>query len=452
MARFSSIFTRFMSDRRGNFAILTGAALSMLAVGAGFGVNTAQLMNTKSALQNALDAAVASTARDLTTGVIAEADARASVEAFLIANGGGAFAREGAVTLQTLVVDRTARTVEATARANIDLAFPLFGAEKTRDVAATTAALYSDRRIEVAMMLDVTGSMAGQKIRDLQNAAKNAVGSFLRNQKPGQDRVRISIVPYANSVNAGALAASSVYVERNASERVQAPSNTAPRAVSASRPDNCATERKGDFRYSDAGPNASMINRDFLIDDFIRRYDGNDPRRTCPSVAVVPLTSDARTLHTAIDGFKAVGGTGGHIGVQWTWYMLSERWANVLPAKARPMKPSDDVRKYAILMTDGEFNLSYFDARSTSEIYDRRGKAATRNEAKILCREMRAQGIEIFTIGFQLQDANARETMSACASPDTGRIRHFYDTANGAELDAAFQEIANNIETLALTK
>ncbi|MGQ2908049.1 MAG: pilus assembly protein TadG-related protein [Aliihoeflea sp.] len=452
MARFSNILTRFMSDRRGNFAILTGAALSMLAVGAGFGVNTAQLMNTKSALQNALDAAVASTARDLTTGVIAEADARASVEAFLIANGGGAFARDGAVTLETLTVDRTARTVAATAKANIDLAFPLFGAEKTRDVAATTAALYADRRIEVAMMLDVTGSMAGSKIRDLKTAAKNAVDSFLRNQRPGQERVRISIVPYANSVNAGTLAASSVYVERNAGERVQAPSNIAPRAVSASRPDNCATERKGDFRYLDDGPDVSMVNRDFLIDDFIRRYDGNDARRTCPSVAVVPLTNDARALHAAIDGFNAVGGTGGHIGVQWTWYMLSERWANVLPAKSRPMKPSDDVQKYAILMTDGEFNLSYFDARQTSEIYNGRGKATTRNEAKILCREMRAQGIEIFTIGFQLQDQNARETMSACASPDTGRIRHFYDTANGVELDAAFQDIASNIETLTLTK
>lgn len=228
MARFSNILTRFMSDRRGNFALLTGATLSMLAVGAGFGVNTAQLMNTKSALQNALDAAVASTARDLTTGVIAEANARASIEAFLIANGGGAFAREGAVTLDTLTVDRVARTVEATAKANIDLAFPLFGAEKTRDVAATTAALYSDRRIEVAMMLDVTGSMAGQKIKDLKIAATNAVGSFFRNQQPGQDRVRISIVPYANSVNAGALAASSVYVERSVSERKQAPSNNAP--------------------------------------------------------------------------------------------------------------------------------------------------------------------------------------------------------------------------------
>lgn len=452
MARFSNILTRFMSDRRGNFAIMTGAALSMLAVGAGFGVNTAQLMNTKSALQNALDAAVASTARDLTTGVIAEADARASIEAFLIANGGGAFAREGAVTLETLTVDRTARTVAATAKANIDLAFPLFGAEKTRNVAATTAALYSDRRIEVAMMLDVTGSMAGQKIKDLKSAATNAVGSFFRNQRPGQDRVRISIVPYANSVNAGALAASSVYVERSASERKQAPSNNAPRAVSASRPDNCATERKGDFRYSDAGPNASMINRDFLIDDFIRKYDGNDRTRTCPSVAVVPLTSDARVLEKAIDGFKAVGGTGGHIGVQWSWYMLSERWANVLPAQSRPMTPSDEVRKYAILMTDGEFNLSYFDADRTSEIYNDDGKATTRNEAKILCREMRAQGIEIFTIGFQLQDQNARETMTACASPDTGRIRHFYDTADGAELDAAFQEIADNIETLALTR
>ena len=47
------------------------------------------------ALLNALDAAVTSTARDLTTGTIAEKDARASVEAFLLANGGTAFAEAG---------------------------------------------------------------------------------------------------------------------------------------------------------------------------------------------------------------------------------------------------------------------------------------------------------------------------------------------------------------------
>ena len=42
------------------------------------------------------------------------------------------------------------------------------------------------------------------------------------------------------------------------------------------------------------------------------------------------------------------------------------------------------VRPGIVSFSDGEFNLSYFDARQTSEIYNARGKATTRNEAKIL--------------------------------------------------------------------
>jgi Flp pilus assembly protein TadG len=470
MARFSNILTRFMSDRRGNFAILTGAALSMLAVGAGFGVNTAQLMNTKSALQNALDAAVASTARDLTTGVIAEADARASVEAFLIANGGGAFARDGAVTLETLTVDRTARTVAATAKANIDLAFPLFGAEKTRDVAATTAALYSDRRIEVAMMLDVTGSMAGQKIRDLKSAATNAVNALLGSQDPRNPRVRVSIVPYAEAVNVGTLASSSVvFQERKDRSDLPPYVGASARYVSentGSFADNCATERKlPDLSpdYSDASP---MTLREYPGDPsrkFYARINRDDRLDTkdCPKATIVPLTADADALKRSINAFNAVGYTAGSIGIQWTQYMLSPEWRDTIRNARLGSGPADadpqDVGKIAILMTDGQFNTVFAGGDSRQGV-NSQGRAA-RNTAEALCDRMKADGIEIFTIGFDLDNRSipaqdrrdAKAVLNACASDDTGSIKHYFEASTGPELDAAFQEIISNTERLFLT-
>ncbi len=470
MARFSNIITRFMSDRRGNFAILTGAALSMLAVGAGFGVNTAQLMNTRSALQNALDAAVASTARDLTTGVIAEDDARASVEAFLFANGGGAFAREGAVTLETLTVDRTARTVEATARANIDLAFPLFGAEKTRDVAAATAALYSDRRIEVAMMLDVTGSMAGQKIKDLKSAATNAVDALLGGQDQRNPRVRVSIVPYAEAVNVGTLASSSVvFQERKGGSDLPSYVGASARYISdntGSFADNCATERKlPDLSpdYSDAGP---ITLREYPGDPnrrFYARINRDDRLATkdCPKATVVPLTADADALKRSINAFNAVGYTAGSIGIQWTQYMLSREWRDTIRNARLGAGPADadprDVGKIAILMTDGQFNTVFAGGDSRQGV-NAQGRAA-RTTAEALCDRMKADGIEIFTIGFDLdnrsmtaqQKRDAKSVLKACSSDDTGAIKHYYEASTGPELDAAFSEIIRNTESLFLT-
>ena len=440
----------FARDRGGNFAVLFGLTASVLALAVGFSVNLSQLYNARSSLQGVVDAAVTSTARDLTTGVIKEADANASVQAFLDANSSAGILKPNQIVLDQLIVDRTANTVRADVHVDVAFYFPLFSVGNMQRVPVSTTALYSDKSIEVAMMLDVTGSMAGQKIKDLKAAASNAVDTFLGGQDPTKPRVRVSIVPYANSVNAGTLASSSVYVETNTAQRKQAPGNNDPQYVSASpRPDNCATERKGVDQYSDAGPDSSMVNRDYLLSGFAQQTG----TAACPSATLMPLTADAAALKNVIKTFVASGGTAGHVGVQWAWYMLSENWASVMKASERPAKMDPKkVAKYAILMTDGEFNLSYFDASTVSQVYNDAGKEPTRTAAKTLCAAMRDKGIEIFTIGFDLDEKNAKATLQDCASPDTGSIKHFYQAANGAELDTAFQTIAANIERLALSK
>ncbi|TIL73853.1 MAG: VWA domain-containing protein [Mesorhizobium sp.] len=440
----------FAGDRSGNLAVLFGIVASVLALGVGFAVNVSQLYNTKSSLQGVVDAAVTSTARDLTTGVINEADANKSVQAFLDANSRAGMLQADRIVLDKLTIDKIAMTVQAEIHVDLGLYFPIFGMGDMKRIAASTTAVYSDKTIEVAMMLDVTGSMSGQKIIDLRTAAANAVDSFLGGQDPANPRVRVSIVPYANSVNAGALAGSSVYVEASTSQRKQAPGNGAIQYVSGlTRPDNCATERKGTYQYSDVGPDINMVNRDYLL-SFFAWPTGT---AACPVAALKPLTADAAALKNVIKNFVASGGTAGHIGVQWTWYMLSENWGSVMNASQRPAKAdSKKVAKIAILMTDGEFNLSYFDASTVGEVYNDAGKEPTRTAAKTLCTAMRDRGIEIFTIGFDLNEENAQATLQNCASPDTGKIKHFYQAANGTELNQAFQDIARNIESLALTK
>lgn len=440
----------FTRDRGGNFAVLFGAAASVLALGVGFAVNISQLYNARSSLQGVVDAAVTSTARDLTLGVITEADANKTVQAFLDANSAAGTLQANQIVLDKLAVNRTANTVQADAHVDVGLFFPLFSTDNMRRVTASTTALYSDKTVEVAMMLDVTGSMAGQKIKDLRTAASNAVNSFLTGQNAANPRVRVAIVPYANSVNAGSLAASTVFVETKDSERKQASGNDDPKYVSAStRPDSCATERKGAYQYSDAGPDVSMVNRDLYLSDFAR----DSHTRACPIASVQPLTTDASALNNVIKDLEASGGTAGHIGVQWAWYMLSENWGSVMKASARPAKMDPKkVAKYVILMTDGEFNLSYFDANGPDQVYNSAGKVQTRTAATTLCAAMRDQGIEIFTIGFALTETNAKSTLQSCASPDTGNAKHFYQAANGTELDQAFQDIVRNIGKLTIAK
>jgi Flp pilus assembly protein TadG len=436
----------FASDRRGNFALIAAAVAPTLAMSVGFSVNVAQSYQLRSSLQNALDAAVTSTARDLTIGKTLPGDANASVVGFLAANTDAKFSKQDRFVLDSLTVDQTARTISATASADVAIAFPLFSMLAPH-VRVDSAALYSDKSVEVAMMLDVTGSMKGGKISDLKTAASNAVDTLLSHQDATRPRVRVALVPYANSVNVGALAAKSVFVEKTLADRQKTGGNGDAKFVSSGggRTDNCATERPGAQQYTDAGPDVSMVHRDYLLSTYAQK-------NPCPSVEIMPLTADAAALKKSIGNFAADGGTAGHIGVEWSWYMLSDKWGDVVPAAARPASPSKKVAKYAILMTDGEFNLSYFDVTDANNAYNGNGKTATRDAAKTLCKAMRNAGIEIFTVGFMLQEKNAKATLQDCASPDSASAKHYFEAATGKELDSAFREITTNIEALVLTR
>lgn len=445
---------RFLRHQRGNFGMIAAIIAPVLLLAVGYGVNSAQVALTRSNLLAALDAAVTSTARDLTTGTITEKDAPKVVEAFLIANGLRGFAEEGRLTLDSLAIDRLEGTVTAQASVELDVAFALFGAANRQKVTAGSAAIYSAKKVEVAMMLDLTGSMkksgSTDKLGDLQRAARSAVTTLLGKQDPDKPRVRIALIPYANSVNVGSLAPQSVYVEQKVGDRGKVVSNVDPKNVTTNnRPDNCATERVGARSFEDVGPEVQMVNRDFFLTDFSNGNAGHGKSVVCPSATLVPLTADRTKLNNTINAFVADGGTGGHMGIQWAWYMLSDKWKNVVGAAAAPGPYKEqDIAKYAILMTDGEFNLGFLGATTAKGAYGTAAANRSIPHAKRLCEEMRKAGIEIFTVGFYLPNAAARDVMSSCASSP----RYFFDTANGNELNAAFVAIARNIEKLALTK
>jgi Flp pilus assembly protein TadG len=461
-------------DRSGNFAVLTGVVASVLALTVGYGINVAQSYQLKSSLQNALDSAVTSTARDLTTGDIEEEEARKRVEAFLHANGDAKFATTNQFVLDRLVIDRTAKTIEASAYANVKLAFPFFSANDPR-VSISAAAVYSDKLIEVAMMLDVTKSMEKDgkidKIDDLRKAATNAVNLLLANQNPEKPRVRVAIVPYAEAVNTGKLA-HSVFVEVEGGSNLPPPID-APIAVSAlERPDNCATERKdkdGKADFSDERPDArrTYVDRRGKTKTYLAKVNRDDRVEVCPQAELVPLTADIEKLTSSIDEFRANGVTAGGIAAQWGYYMLSPKWRSAIQEAGMGEGPADHnpkkVAKFAILMTDGQFNTAFAGVRDSNNWEDQpqlRQGAKSRSYAENLCANMRDDGIDVFTIGFDLNNPKmgksesdqAKTVLKNCSSPDTSSMKHYYEASTGVELDAAFKEIIRNVERLALTK
>ena len=457
----------FGDNRSGSFAILAAAILAVLTLSAGYAVNIAQLYNVRSSLRNALDAAVTSTARDITTGKIKADDARGWVELFLKANGDSTFMGGDRLVLDKLVIDKAKSTIEVTGYVDVDLFFPLFGLSDERRVRNRSAAVYSDKKIEVAMMLDVTGSMAGQKIEDLKDAAANAVEQLLLNQDERNPRVRVAIVPYAEAVNTGDLH-DAVFIEKRGGSNLPPPIDQAVSVDVSERIDNCATERKtkdGAADFSDDGPYTERQNRRGKT--YLARINRDDRLDVCPEAELIALTANKTKLLDTIEDFEADGVTAGGIAAQWGYYILSPNWRSAIRDAGMGAGPADHdkkkVAKVAILMTDGQFNTAFAGVKDSNDRdnqpqMDQGDKA--RDYAEEICANMKTDGIEVFTIGFALDERGmsrdereqAKSVLRNCSSPDTSSIQHFFEASTGAELDAAFRSIIANTERLAITK
>jgi Flp pilus assembly protein TadG len=434
---------RFTRNESGQFGVMFAIAGSLLFLSVGVAVDFARMLNAKSHLATALDAAVTSTARDITRGKVDAKDAEKIIRAFLDANLDGQPLDAADVLLTKVAIDPATSEISASASANVDIMFPVMGNARLEQVNVNMGALYSERIVEVSMVLDVTGSMSdNNKIGDLKAAAKSAVKAFLEN---GSDNTRVAITPYSWGVNAGSL---KKYVEDLGGKEPA---------------DGCSTERRGKQMFSDVSPTAAPVTR---ATDF-RYYDvGTGNTYTigkgdwsCPQVPVQPLTKDAKALNSMIDKLQAKGATAGQIGIQWGWYMLSPNWKSALPAKSEPAAYGvANTEKYIIVMTDGMFN-SEASGLSNTAIPSHPGVTlASGRLALSYCQGIKDRGIKVYTIGFDLKNAGnatqqteVKRMLKDCATTPVGSEQTFYNAENGDQLKKAFDDIAARIQTLRLT-
>jgi hypothetical protein len=174
-----------------------------------------------------------------------------------------------------------------------------------------------------------------------------------------------------------------------------------------------------------------------------------------PANEVLPMTSDKNTLIAKINSLVGYGSTSGALGTAWAWYMISPNWDNIWTGNSRPAPYSDLttmvngrplLKKVAILMTDGEYN-TYRSAKGSDQ-------SMVSQNARTICQNMKNAGIEIYTVGFGLdqlapdKQAEAMNTLQSCGSD----IQHFYNALDISQLQGAFRDIALKLAALRLSK
>ena len=171
---------------------------------------------------------------------------------------------------------------------------------------------------------------------------------------------------------------------------------------------------------------------------------------------LMPLTSDKAGLTTRINTLEGFGSTSGALGTAMAWYTLSPNWGSVWGSGSIPGPYSDlaviqpngkpKLRKVAVLMSDGVYN--------TLRGWKGQSQQTVAGHAKQICTSMKAAGIEIYSVGFALNELPlaereiAEDTLKSCGTD----LQHFYSTLTADELKVAFKEIALSLTTVFLSQ
>ena len=461
----------FAGDTKGNVMMTFGLmALSLFGM-VGGAVDLGRWLNARDQTIAAVDAAVLAAGRALQTDPTNESAAVdvamayynanktsriSTIEdtiGFEVTNNGGMIQATGNVKLKTYILGAFDMYD------NLGLKeIPLFTDGETPQAIIKQEADIGFNR-EVSLMLDVSGSMgSGTKLADMKFAAKDLVNLIMKD--PGADTwTKVAVVPFSGDVRLPASIYSQVTPAVTSGNTSTWPSTrnytytegSGKKAKTVTvyryRNNGCVSERWGVNKYNNEAPGTG---------NFVMPSYGDDSSRVCVTPSngeMTPLKNDKAAILAKIQGLTLGGGTAGHVGTAWAYYFLSPEWNGVMPSAANHAQPygTEKLKKIAILMTDGEYNRPR-DSKGLADNDDLAGSAVngqtSAQQAVQICTKMKEDGIEVYTVGFDLDNQTAIDTLAACASG----TEHAYVAATGAQLKAAFRDIAIKLTELHLLR
>jgi len=410
----------FFSNSEGGVAVMA-ALTSLVVIGlTGAALDSHRADASKAHLQRALDASALAGAQALASGG-AEAATDAATRYFnsnMQAAGQARSFRNFKAT-----PDATAGLVQTSAELDLDTTFAkIFKVSKmtgTLTARAAYGAAAAAPPMDVGLMLDVSGSMAGSRFTGLKLSVRAMLDELIGGVGKTSPSVRLGFAPFSSSVNAGGYAAS---------------------LIGHASATNCVAERTGIYQYTDAAPNGDFFDvtgTKMISDDATGSYETRafkgygspyfDVSTVCPKAEIFPLTGVYDLLSAQLEAYTPAAITAGHTGMAFAWYLISDKWASFWPSGR---KPAAGAKKVVVLMSDGEFN-AYFTSNGLPNV-----------QGKALCDNMKAAGVTVFAVAFDM-DGDSADLLKACAS----KPEYFYGSKTVEDMIAAFKAIAGQLKT-----
>ena len=262
--------------------MLFGFSALVLFGAAGIGLDSLRAHRIATRASSALDSAALAAARAMSENeTLSDAEVIAIAQSVYAANTQG-FSAQGVVAgLPAVSLDRNTSTVQISSNMTVATTLGHVVGINTVDFQKSATVSFVLRKVELAMVLDVTGSMnTGGKIDAMKDAATDVIDTIIDPNNP--NLTRIALVPYSAAVNVGGFR-----------DQVSGGDSL----------DGCVMERLFDpNRDTDAVTGGS--------NNYAVKGQLNEPsngRYVCPAATLLPLTNVKTLLTSTVNGYSASG-------------------------------------------------------------------------------------------------------------------------------------------------
>ena len=466
----ADVLTGIRRNNSGATSTFIAAAAIPLVAFTGLAIDTARGYFVKARLNYALDSAALAGGK-----VMFDTAARdAAIDKFFTANFPDGY-MNSTVTGPTLTVNTEDQTIKLDASVEMETSLMKVVGIDTVGVAASSEVQRQIKGMELALVLDNTGSMrhtapssSQPKIDDLKDAALQLTNILYAGREEVDD-FYVAIVPYTSMVNVGNQHASWL-------------TGYNPAAYNPTVWKGCVEARHTGIRDRNDDPPS--------VEAFVPAYwpqtatsldwppvvetnesNARGPNANC-AAAIQPLIKAKTDVDDVLEAmtYWRHGGTMGNQGLVWGWRVLSPRWRGLWDGDDPTDLPKDYIAdlvanneelsdKAVIVMTDGQNNIvsnhySAYGMRQWARLGSTNGNTiANEINARMLetCDQMKDEGIIIYTITFDTEGTSnqaVRDTYRNCATTDD----HYFNSPGEQELTAAFIAIGTQLSNLRIAK
>jgi Flp pilus assembly protein TadG len=414
---------RLRDDRRGNVVITFALTLVPVIGFVGAAVDYSRANSAKAAMQAAVDSTALMLSKEAQNLTTSELNQKTTNYFNAMLN-----RTEVNNILVTPTLTNPAQgsfKLDVTATGTVATTFTKIIGKTQLNIDVRSEVLWGIKKLELALALDNTGSMAqSAKMTNLKTAAHTLLDTLKKAAGKDGD-VKVAIIPFDTTVNIGRSYRYQNWFDIDSID-CNGWASGSGRNSSNWRDywEGCVRDRAQPYDVQDDVPNASVSRTLFPV------YD-------CGSIArAMPLSYDWDRLNAKVDEMTPNGNTNVTIGLAWAWHALTSNTPYTEAAA-----PAPDLDKIIIILTDGD------NTESWDNINNKKITSQTAIDARTaqVCTNIKNANIKIYAV--RVIDGNATLLRNCATSPSM-----YFDVQQASELNSVFSSIAQNLANLRLAK